>query len=57
MTDTAYPYRNVKPEAPFTASHYKGKPCVYDTVARVVYTGFRTMQEARDKAAELNRGE
>ena len=48
-----YPYR--APVAPFTASHYNGKPCVYDTTARVVYTGFRTMQAARDRAAELNR--
>jgi len=47
-----YPYR--APVAPFTASHYQGKPCVYDTVARVVYTGFKSMQAARDRAAELN---
>lgn len=38
----------------FTATHYRGKPAVYDTVARVYYYGFKTMAEARARAAALN---
>ena len=40
----------------FIATHYKGKPAVIDTVARVLYFGFRTMRAARERADQLNRG-
>ena len=44
-----------RPSAPFRATTYKGRPAVIDTVARVFYFGFRSMADARRKAAELNR--
>ena len=40
----------------FIATHYKGKPAVLDTGARVWYFGFRTMRDARERADQLNRG-
>lgn len=40
----------------FTPTHYKGKPAVYDTVARVFYTGYKSMRAARERAEELNSG-
>jgi hypothetical protein len=40
----------------FTATHYKGKPAVFDTVSRVYYYGYKTMQAARNHAAQLNSG-
>lgn len=40
----------------FCATHYKGKPAVYDKVSRVFYTGYSTMSEARKHAEELNKG-
>lgn len=39
----------------FVATLYKGKPAVYDKIARVFYTGYKTMKEAREKAEELNK--
>jgi len=39
---------------PFVASHYQGKPAVYDMDTRVVYTGFPTMRAARERAETLN---
>ena len=41
----------------FAASHYKGKPAVYDLDTHVVYTGYRSMKAAREHAAQLNKGE
>lgn len=38
----------------FTATHYRGKPAVYDTTARVYYYGFASMAAARERAGELN---
>lgn len=40
----------------FSATHYKGKPAVYDSRSRVYYYGYKTMREAREKAAALNEG-
>ena len=40
----------------FIATHYKGKPAILDTVARVWYLGFRTMRDARERAEQLNKG-
>jgi hypothetical protein len=39
----------------FTPCTYRGRPAVFDTVARVFYT-CRTMQRARGWARELNEG-
>ena len=39
----------------FVATHYQGKPAVYDTTARVYYT-CKTMQRANKWACELNAG-
>lgn len=41
----------------FTWTLYKGKPAVYDTVARVYYFGYKTMTEAMQKAQTLNKGD
>ena len=40
----------------FVWTMYRGKPAVYDTQARVFYTGYKTVGEARQKAADLNEG-
>lgn len=42
---------------PFIKAIYKGKPAVYDTVARVFYTGYRSHMEAVHHANALNNGE
>jgi hypothetical protein len=39
---------------PYTATTYKGKPAILDTVSRVYYFGFSSMREARTRAMELN---
>lgn len=40
----------------FTWTMYRGKPAVFDTTARVYYTGYKTMREAIKHAEELNTG-
>jgi len=40
----------------FQACIYKGKPAVFDTIARVYYFGYRTMEDAKKKAHDLNTG-
>lgn len=37
----------------FVATHYKGRPAVFDTVARVYYVGFSSMRKARRRAEAL----
>ena len=39
---------------PFTVTSYKGRPAVYDTVARVYYTGFASYVAAQKRCDELN---
>ena len=38
----------------FTACTYKGKPAIFDKVARVYYFGFKTAAQAQSRARELN---
>lgn len=38
----------------YQATHYQGKPAVWDNAGKVMLTGFRTMQEARERANTLN---
>lgn len=40
----------------FIATRYQGKPAVLDTVARVYYFGYRSMDEAARAARDLNEG-
>lgn len=40
----------------FSATHYKGKPAVFDRVARVFYTGYKSMRAAHQHADDLNNG-
>ena len=40
----------------FVATHYQVKPAVFDTVAHLYYTGFKTMAAARKKVEELEAG-
>lgn len=39
----------------FVTTMHNGKPAIFDTIAKVYYTGFKTYAEARQKADELNR--
>lgn len=39
---------------PFRATTENGQPVVFDTVARVTYYGYSSMQTAIDHADELN---
>lgn len=41
----------------FCVTTYNGRPAVYDKVARVFYTGFKTYMAARKRADALNNGE
>ena len=41
---------------PFSATMYKGKPAVYDRVARVFYTGYKSHMDAVHHANALNEG-
>lgn len=43
--------------APFKATTENGEPVVFDTVARVTYYGYTSMQKAIDHASELNQEE
>ena len=39
---------------PFSATIYKGRPAIFDSVTRVFYTGYKTQEDARRHAEQLN---
>lgn len=41
----------------FVVYTFEGKPAILDTVANVWYTGFKTYQEAQERADALNNNE
>ena len=40
----------------FTVTIHNGKPVIYDTIARVLYTGFKSWSQAQRRANLLNEG-